>query len=67
MPFLGSPSKLPLMVWSVGILLTYFVWYLEAFGHPWQVPGWITLLEYGSVAATAALVLFRRLEKQTGS
>jgi alpha-1,6-mannosyltransferase len=59
-PFLGEPSTVPLMVWSVSILFTYFVWYLQAFGHPWQVPGWIPLLEYGSAVAAAAIVLLRR-------
>jgi alpha-1,6-mannosyltransferase len=59
-PFLGSPSTVPLMVWSVSILFTYYVWYLQAFGHPWQVPGWIMVLEYGSVVAAAAIVLVRR-------
>jgi hypothetical protein len=48
------------MVWSVSILFTYLVWYLQAFGHPWQVPGWIMLLEYGSVVTAAAIVLLRR-------
>jgi hypothetical protein len=59
-PFLSSPSTVPLMVWSVSILFTYFVWYLQRFGHPWQVPGWIMLLEYGSVVMAAAIVMVRR-------
>jgi len=59
-PFIGSPSTVPLMVWSVSILFTYFVWYLQAFGHQWQVPGWILLLEYGSVVTAAAVVIVRR-------
>jgi hypothetical protein len=60
-PFLGLPSTRPLMVWSVSILLTHFVWYLQTFGHAWRVPGWILLVEYGSVAATAAIVWLRRV------
>jgi len=59
-PFLGTASTAPLTVWSVSILLTYFVWYLERFGHPWQVPGWIMLLEYGSVLLAAAIVLLQQ-------
>jgi alpha-1,6-mannosyltransferase len=59
-PFLGAASTLPLMLWSVTILFTYFVWYLQAFGHPWQVPGWIMVLEYGLVLLGAAIILARR-------
>lgn len=59
-PFLGAASTLPLMVWSVSILFTYFVWYLERFGHHWNVPGWIVLLEYGSVLMAAALFFVRK-------
>jgi alpha-1,6-mannosyltransferase len=59
-PFLRSVPTLPLIVWSVSILSTYFVWYLHALGHPWQVPGWIMLLEYGPVAAATAFILLRR-------
>jgi alpha-1,6-mannosyltransferase len=39
LPFLGAASTVPLMVWSVSILFTYCVWYLQGFGHPWKVPG----------------------------
>jgi len=59
-PFLRSASTLPLMVWTVSVLSTYFVWYLHAHGHPWQVPLWITVLEYGPVLTAAAIVSFRR-------
>jgi len=59
-PFLRSASTLPLMVWTVSVLSTYFAWYLYALGHPWQVPLWITVLEYGPVMAAAAIVWFRR-------
>jgi len=59
-PFLGAAATVPLMLWSVTILFTYFVWYLQAFGHPWQVPGWIMLVQYGSVVAGAAIVLARK-------
>lgn len=58
-PFLRSVSTLPLIVWSVSILSVYFVWYLHSLGHPWQVPGWILLLEYGSAVAGAAIVWLR--------
>lgn len=59
-PFLRSASTLPLMVWTVSVLSTYLVWYLHALGHPWQVPLWITVLEYGPVVTAAAIVSFRQ-------
>ena len=59
-PFLRSVATLPLIVWSVSVLSTYVVWHLHAIGHPWRVPVWITILEYGPVAAAAALTLLRR-------
>ena len=39
---------------------TYYVWHLRKLGRPWVVPGWIMLLEYGSVAAAAAIIGWRR-------
>jgi hypothetical protein len=59
-PFLGARSTLPLTVWSLSILFTYFVWYLHGLGHPWKVPAWITFFEYGLVAASAAVALIQR-------
>jgi hypothetical protein len=59
LPFLRSSSTLPLMVWTVSILPTYYVWHLRSLGHEWQVPGWVLLLEYGSVAIAAAIVWHR--------
>jgi hypothetical protein len=61
LPFLRSTSTLPLLVWTVSILPTYIVWHLRSLGHEWKVPGWVLLLEYGAVAAAAAIVLLRRL------
>jgi hypothetical protein len=60
LPFLRSTSTLPLMVWTVSILPTYIVWHLRSLGQAWQVPGWVLLLEYGSVALAAAIVSLRR-------
>ena len=60
LPFLRSTSTVPLMVWTVSIFPTYFVWHLRSLGHEWQVPGWVLLLEYGSVAIAAAIVSLRR-------
>jgi alpha-1,6-mannosyltransferase len=50
----------PLMIWTVSIIPTYYVWHLRALGRPWLVPGWVMLLEYGSVAVAGAVIVFRR-------
>jgi len=63
LPFLRSASTLPLIIWSVSILPTYFVWHLRTLGRPWAVPGWIMLLEYGSVATTAVIIGLHRLKR----
>jgi alpha-1,6-mannosyltransferase len=55
LPFVTSVSTLPIIVWTVSIIPTYVVWHLRTLGRPWSVPGWITLLEYGSVAIAAAV------------
>jgi len=60
LPFLRSRSTLPIVVWTVSILPTYYVWHLRALGRPWIVPAWIMLLEYGSVAIAAAMIRLRR-------
>ena len=66
LPFLRSTSTLPLVIWTVSIIPTYVVWHLRRLGESWAVPGWIMLLEYGVVAATAAVIrmgwLRRRIE-----
>ena len=63
LPFVRSASTLPIIVWTVSILPTYYVWHLRELGRPWLVPGWILLLEYGSVALTAAVILLRRITR----
>jgi len=60
LPFLRSTSTLPLTVWTVSILPTYYVWHLRALGRPWIIPGWILLLEYGVVAVAAAFAWLGR-------
>jgi alpha-1,6-mannosyltransferase len=64
LPFLRSASTLPIVVWTVSILPTYYVWHLRALGQPFIVPGWIMLLEYGSVAIAAAVVWSRSGKKR---
>jgi len=63
LPFLRSRSTLPIIIWSVSILPTYYVWHLRAIGQPFIVPGWILLLEYGSVALAVALVWLCRMRE----
>jgi hypothetical protein len=64
LPFLRSTSTLPLMIWTVSILQTYVVWHLRSLGHPWGVPNWVLLVEYGSVILAALIVLLRRLTQR---
>ena len=60
LPFVRSTSTVPIIIWTVSIIPTYYVWHLRTLGHPWLVPGWIMLLEYGSVAMAGAIIAFRR-------
>ena len=62
LPFLRSASTLPLTIWTVSIIPTYVVWHLRTIGRPWSVPGWVLLLEYGSVAVAGAPIAYRRLK-----
>jgi glycosyl transferase family 87 len=64
LPFLRSASTLPIMIWTVSIIPTYYVWHLRTLGRPWSVPGWILLLEYGSLAVAAAILALRRLRRR---
>ena len=63
LPFLRSASTLPIIIWTVSIIPTYYVWHLRTLGRPWLLPGWIMLLEYGSVAAAAAVIAYRRFTR----
>jgi hypothetical protein len=65
LPFLRSASTVPIIIWTVSIMPTYYVWRLRTLGRPWLVPDWITLLEYGSVATAGAIIMFRRFTRQT--
>jgi alpha-1,6-mannosyltransferase len=60
LPFVRSASTVPLMMWTVSIIPTYYVWHLRTVGRPWFVPWWIMLIEYGSVAMVGAIIWFRR-------
>jgi alpha-1,6-mannosyltransferase len=59
LPFLRSVSTMPIIIWTVSIIPTYYVWHLRSLGQPWLVPGWIMLLEYGVVATAVAILGLR--------
>jgi alpha-1,6-mannosyltransferase len=63
LPFVRSASTVPVIVWTVSIIPTYYVWHLRTLGRPWLVPGWIMLLEYGAVATAGAIILLRRITR----
>jgi hypothetical protein len=63
LPFVRSASTVPIIIWTVSIIPTYYVWHLRTLGRPWLVPGWIMLLEYGCVAMTAVIILLRRITR----
>lgn len=59
LPFLRSTSTLPITIWTVSILPTYYVWHLRTVGRPWILPGWVMLVEFGSIALASVLVWLR--------
>jgi alpha-1,6-mannosyltransferase len=63
LPFVRSASTVPIIIWTVSIIPTYYVWHLRTLGRPWLLPSWIMLLEYGSVVAAGVVVGFRRLRQ----
>jgi hypothetical protein len=63
LPFVRSASTVPLMVWTVSIIPTYYVWHLRTIGRPWLVPGWMILLEYGALAVAGTMIGFRRFRR----
>jgi hypothetical protein len=66
LPFLRSVGTLPILIWTLSIIPTYYVWHLRAIGRPWLVPGWIMLLEYGAVIVAGAIVVRRRATRPAG-
>ncbi len=67
LPFVRSVSTVPLIIWTISILPTFYVWHLRTLGGQWVVPGWIMLLEYGTVASAAAILEFRHLGRSTNT
>jgi alpha-1,6-mannosyltransferase len=60
LPFMRSASTVPIIIWTVSIIPTYYVWHLRTLGRPWLVPSWIMLLEYGALAVFVAVIGMRR-------
>ncbi len=63
LPFLRSTSTLPVLVWTLSIIPTYYVWHLRTVGRPWVVPDWIMILEFGTVAIAGAIIALHRLTR----
>ena len=63
LPFMRSVSTLPILIWTLSIIPTYYVWHLRAVGRPWLVPGWIMVVEYGLVAVAAAIIAALRFSR----
>jgi len=60
LPFLTAASTTLIILWTVTVIPTYVQWHLRTLGHPWgALPGWIMLLEYGSLATAAIILAFR--------
>ena len=66
LPFLTSASTLLIILWTVSITLTYVQWHLRTLGHPWgTLPGWIILLNHGSVGIVAVMIALRRMRARS--
>ncbi len=64
LPFLRPLRTVPLAIWTVSILPTYYVWHLRTTGQLWVLPGWIMLLEYGAIAVAGVAIGFRRFQRR---
>ncbi|MGC2527342.1 MAG: hypothetical protein WA639_06320 [Candidatus Acidiferrum sp.] len=63
LPFLRSTSTVPILIWTLSILPTYYVWHLRTVGRPWVVPDWIMILEFGTVVIAGAIIALRRFAR----
>jgi hypothetical protein len=66
LPFIRSTATLPITIWTLSIIPTYYVWRLRSLGQPWVVPNWILVLEYGSLAGAAAVIAWLRFSRPSG-
>jgi Glycosyltransferase family 87 len=64
LPFVRSVATLPIIIWTISIIPAYYVWHLRTLGRPWVLPGWIVLLEFGSVAI-AAMMAFLKITRSS--
>lgn len=61
LPFLTSASTLPIIIWTLSITPVYVMWHLRTITGLWgTLPGWVMVVEYGSVAIAAAVLGLRR-------
>jgi len=67
LPHVRSVSTLPILIWTVRIVATYYVWHLRALGRPWVLPGWVMLLEYGSVAVALLVLAWLKFSRSAAS
>ncbi len=44
LPFVRSASSVPIIIWTVSIIPTYYVWHLRTLGRPWLASG----MDHGS-------------------
>jgi alpha-1,6-mannosyltransferase len=64
LPFAMSSSTLLIIVWTVSIIPTYVMWHLRSAERPWgPLPGWVMVVEYGSLAIAAGMIAWRRISR----
>jgi alpha-1,6-mannosyltransferase len=67
LPFVRSTSTVPIIIWTVSVIPTYYVWYLRTLGRPWVLPGWIMPLEYGCVLIAGVIIAWQRIAQPRAS
>jgi hypothetical protein len=64
LPFLTSASTLLIIIWTLSIIPTYVMWHLSAIRGAWgELPEWVMLVEYGSIAIAAAIVALHQMRR----
>jgi hypothetical protein len=58
-PFLFAQCVLPLAVWTVASLATYFVLHVLATTGSWSLPTWVMAIEYGATVGAFVLLIMR--------
>jgi hypothetical protein len=68
LPFLTPPSTLLIVLWTVSIFPTYIMWHWRALGGSWgSLPAWVMLVEYGSLAIAATMMVARKVMRRNGA